>query len=1047
MGWLLMQASDIKFYLTGANSDGDTQTQPNKSLGGFRGSEIDSGNMRNIFDHVSSSEAESGDVEYRCVCIKNIHSVDSLTSAKVWLDSNTSSEESNIEIAIDAPSSQPSGSTQTIDDESTAPLSLTFYDSCIDSSTGLELDDLEPGYIYYVWIKRTINAGAPAALDSFTLKVNGVYEYKTSATITGAQCREARRNTPYNPNFSFTKPTASKLKAHSGSTSMGYGYWIFYFDKDVVRDNTLRVTWNGEYSHTLGIASGKTFARIDVLDGTQDPSKDSFWNSRSSIEDARIGTVCTKSTDDSSNPYTFTETDEDYTITISGGSSDNCMLLFTLNDAWAEAGMNIEIDKVQIIDSDTEEVLYTEDFDDQTLTMDRTDTHADYGHLYMTVAQQASRTINQTKQSNYAIVDINNPTTRSVFDNGLIRLRSRLETDMVDAGSLDIWIKEAVWDGSATSQSWEYYGRLMPEADVFDSQCPWSRVFINYMDFNKTVMRYYFTSSIYMDVTLYRASQGLKVEWSSGATGYMYWSIANDKRPRFGYGEGADLVDANAETEDGWNNLGTTNNWCIVWDDTCDYFLGLELTDDSTTSRCYSDISNDVITKLSTGTSSDLNEPHFWFYSRKFMDTVYRYYDATLSEGAKIVIDNSSSDGYSLTTPDYSASSDEINWAVWNVCSPNDYKLVERRKSSKTGTFGFNESDGTNGVGINNETFGLDGYYWDYLIYVPKKCRINTDISGPEDVANELLMNWDYGIFIVNDDDRDYEITPTYSDVTNDWSVDPDEYFVIPPSIDDIETGNPTFYRFTDADFANAERLEDTDATPDYTSHWSTETRKSLTADDSAYMATSGTPGMLSWSMNIPNNKFWAYARLRAETDGTIGYRIMSTNVGGSYDLTEDCHRDPDPVMGSPINQGWSTFEGAFRVLEGTSNTIKLRGYGTSDRSQLYVVDRVDVVPVEIAPFKYYVPRGSAITISNIESKRINENRWRNMFLSEEIRGRARLNYMDVNDGMDMNQHQMLEITVENLSSAPASPSNGQIYFNTSDNKFYGYKGNSWVEL
>lgn len=38
-------------------------------------------------------------------------------------------------------------------------------------------------------------------------------------------------------------------------------------------------------------------------------------------------------------------------------------------------------------------------------------------------------------------------------------------------------------------------------------------------------------------------------------------------------------------------------------------------------------------------------------------------------------------------------------------------------------------------------------------------------------------------------------------------------------------------------------------------------------------------------------------------------------------------------------------------------------------------------------------------------------------------------------------------VELANLSSAPSSPTAGMMYFNTTDNKFYGYNGTSWVAL
>lgn len=51
--------------------------------------------------------------------------------------------------------------------------------------------------------------------------------------------------------------------------------------------------------------------------------------------------------------------------------------------------------------------------------------------------------------------------------------------------------------------------------------------------------------------------------------------------------------------------------------------------------------------------------------------------------------------------------------------------------------------------------------------------------------------------------------------------------------------------------------------------------------------------------------------------------------------------------------------------------------------------------------------------------------------------------YVDV----DFHQKQAVKVRVENLASAPSSPVAGQVYYNTSDNFFYGYNGTTWVNL
>ena len=51
-------------------------------------------------DNVSSGEASAGDTEYRCVYVKNNHGSLTLTSPKVWIQANTPSGGTAVEISL-----------------------------------------------------------------------------------------------------------------------------------------------------------------------------------------------------------------------------------------------------------------------------------------------------------------------------------------------------------------------------------------------------------------------------------------------------------------------------------------------------------------------------------------------------------------------------------------------------------------------------------------------------------------------------------------------------------------------------------------------------------------------------------------------------------------------------------------------------------------------------------------------------------------------------------------------------------------------------------
>lgn len=48
---------------------------------------------------------------------------------------------------------------------------------------------------------------------------------------------------------------------------------------------------------------------------------------------------------------------------------------------------------------------------------------------------------------------------------------------------------------------------------------------------------------------------------------------------------------------------------------------------------------------------------------------------------------------------------------------------------------------------------------------------------------------------------------------------------------------------------------------------------------------------------------------------------------------------------------------------------------------------------------------------------------------------------------IDLLQHQLKNGVLDKLSSAPSSPVSGQVYYNTTSNKFHGYDGTSWIDL
>lgn len=157
-------STDIKYYLSGGAANAD----PAAALGGAKSSVEVTPN--DVFDDVSSAEAAAGDVEYRCVYVQNTHATLTLIGAKAFIQSQTSSADTDIAMALGGEGKN--GTAETVADEGTAPVGETFSQPA-SFAAGLALGDLAPGDYYPIWIRRTVNAAAAGAADAWTIRVQG----------------------------------------------------------------------------------------------------------------------------------------------------------------------------------------------------------------------------------------------------------------------------------------------------------------------------------------------------------------------------------------------------------------------------------------------------------------------------------------------------------------------------------------------------------------------------------------------------------------------------------------------------------------------------------------------------------------------------------------------------------------------------------------------------------------------------------------------------------------------------------------------------------
>ncbi len=153
----------LKFY---SSSEG-------VGLGGsITSNEIISGDLNNLFDDVTSSESTNGSTEYRCLFIQNKNATIDLINAVVFIESNTTSEDTSVEIGLGTGGI--SSNEQTVPNETTAPSGVVFS-TAEDANNGISVGTLpsDNGYVA-VWIKRVVDPGAePSTNDNFTISIFG----------------------------------------------------------------------------------------------------------------------------------------------------------------------------------------------------------------------------------------------------------------------------------------------------------------------------------------------------------------------------------------------------------------------------------------------------------------------------------------------------------------------------------------------------------------------------------------------------------------------------------------------------------------------------------------------------------------------------------------------------------------------------------------------------------------------------------------------------------------------------------------------------------
>lgn len=169
---MAIKANELDLRLSG----GASNINPASSLGGIISTHdvVAEAIVNNLFDSVSSAEATAGSTEYRCYYVKNT-STSTWFSSEVWIQQDTSSATTNIDIGLDpagAGDGVSTGVATTIVNETTAPAGVVFTHPT--SSPGLNIGTLTAGQCQAIWVKRVVNAGTALTLrDTAILRHSG----------------------------------------------------------------------------------------------------------------------------------------------------------------------------------------------------------------------------------------------------------------------------------------------------------------------------------------------------------------------------------------------------------------------------------------------------------------------------------------------------------------------------------------------------------------------------------------------------------------------------------------------------------------------------------------------------------------------------------------------------------------------------------------------------------------------------------------------------------------------------------------------------------
>ncbi len=154
-----IEPTDIKIYLSSTAGGAST---PADSIGGpISTTELTDNELHNLFAKVSAAEALAGSTKYKGIYVKNEHGTLTLEDAIAFIEAQTDSTDTSIEIAV--ADEAIGASMQRLANENTAPAAITgSWVSAVGEASGSAIGDLDDDSYRGIWVKRIVNESASA---------------------------------------------------------------------------------------------------------------------------------------------------------------------------------------------------------------------------------------------------------------------------------------------------------------------------------------------------------------------------------------------------------------------------------------------------------------------------------------------------------------------------------------------------------------------------------------------------------------------------------------------------------------------------------------------------------------------------------------------------------------------------------------------------------------------------------------------------------------------------------------------------------------------